>query len=74
MVSSGNDKDSQKLDRGATSSSGQYLPDYIRTREKHRKAPHLGTFNVGLEVTQRTPLIPAPRKGAWVREEGCLQP
>ncbi len=55
MISSGNDKDSQKPKRDATSSSVQYLPDYIRTRTKHRKAPHLGTFNVGLEVPQRTP-------------------
>lgn len=55
MVRSGNDKDSQNIKIGTASASVQYLPDYIRARRRYRRAPHLGTFNVGLEVPQRTP-------------------
>ena len=35
--------------------SKEYLPDFIRTNSKHSRPPRLGTFNAGMQISQRRP-------------------
>ncbi|AWT48077.1 BCCT family transporter [Psychrobacter sp. YP14] len=55
MTNTSGRKDSHKSNRPSHLDSDDYLPDFIRATTRHTRPPRLGTFNAGMQISQRRP-------------------